>query len=651
MALKLVWQPIRIGNVEIPNRVPRAANTTTISQAGIDEQFIAYHLARARGGAGLSILEAASVHPTSQLSYAIDGATCRGFERLMQAVRPYGMRIFQQLWHGGHHIYGVAGRVPWVASDVPSPFTGLVGMPMGKAEMDEIAAAFATAAQRCRDAGIDGVEVHAGHGYLLQQFLSPLTNTRDDEYGGSLENRMRFPLEVFRAVRSAVGPDFVVGARISASTAAGNVTPAELAEFARRLQEERLISFLDVSYGDYFEMERMVATMSEPAGYQLQPDAPIRAGNTVPRIVTGRFRTLEEVEEVLRAGEAELVSMVRALIADPDLVRKTREGRVEQVRPCIACNQGCVGGLLQVGRMGCAVNPAAGAESLLTEDRIVRAPRSKKVLIVGGGPAGLEAARVAALQGHQVVLAEARAQLGGAIDIAKRAPGLQGIADITDWLQREVMRLGVEVRTHTYMEATDVLTERPDLLVVATGAQARGDGAQAARPGRVAGCDLAHVMSASDLLTDGARALGRTALVLDDVGHYEAIAAAEYLVARGVAVTFVTGWPSFAPKLNGSFRNEKALQSLYRGNFRLLVGHCLTSIHAGHCVVRPIRTSQMNEIAADTVVLVTQKSPTRSLYDELRGRVPDLRLVGDAASPRTLQEAIREGHLAVRSLQ
>ncbi|MET0987733.1 MAG: NAD(P)-binding protein, partial [Steroidobacteraceae bacterium] len=443
MALKLVWQPICIGNVEIPNRVARAANTTTVSQAGIDDQFIAYHRARAQGGAGLSILEAASVHPTSLLSYAVDDSTCRGFERLLQAVRPHGMRVFQQLWHGGHHIYGANGRVPWAASDVPSPFTGLVGMAMGAAEMQEIVAAFATAARRCRDAGLDGVEVHSGHGYLLQQFLSPLTNTRTDEYGGSLENRMRFPLEVFRAVRREVGPDFVVGARISASTAPGNITPTQLGEFARILQSEGLISFLDLSYGDYFEMERMTATMSEPAGYQLQPDAPIRANNSVPRIVTGRFRTLEEVEEVLRAGEAELVSMVRAQIADPDLVRKTREGRAEEVRPCIACNQGCVGGLLQVARMGCAVNPAAGVESLLAEDRIVQASRPQKILIVGGGPGGLEAARVAALQGHRVVLAEAGARLGGAIYVAMRAPGLRGIADITDWLQREVARLGV----------------------------------------------------------------------------------------------------------------------------------------------------------------------------------------------------------------
>ncbi|MET0988348.1 MAG: NADH-flavin oxidoreductase/NADH oxidase, partial [Steroidobacteraceae bacterium] len=194
------------------------------------------------------------------------------------------------------------------------------------------------------------------------------------------------------------------------------------------------------------------------------------------------------------------------------------------------------------------------------------------------------------------------------------------------------------------------LAEKPDVVVIATGAQSRGNGTQAMFPQPVPGSDLPHVTTASDLLTDSTRQLGHTALVLDDIGHYEAIAAAEYLAARDVAVTFVTGLPSFAPKMNGTFRNEKALQSLYRGNFRLLVGHSLIAIYPQHCVVRPLRTARTEEIAADTVVLVTQKTPVRNLYDELRGQVPDIKLVGDAASPRTLQDAIREGHLAVRAL-
>ncbi len=651
-ALQRVWQPIRIGSVEIPNRVARAANTTSVFPTGVDEQFIAYHLARARGGVGLSILEAASVHDSSMLSYRIDDAVCRGYENLMRAVRPHGMRVFQQLWHGGHHIPGFGGRLPWAASDVPSPFTGLVGLPMGRAEIAEVVAAFATAARRCRDAGLDGVEVHGGHGYLIQQFLSPLTNTRDDEYGGSLENRMRFAIEVLTAVRAAVGPDYPVGIRLSTSTASGNLSSLDLAQLARRLEDLRSISFLDLSHGDYYAMDRMTATLADAAGYEIEPNRALLEAVKIPRMITGRFRTLEEIETVLRAGDADLVSMVRAQIADPDIVRKTREGRVDEIRPCIACNQGCVGGLLQVGRLGCAVNPAAGNEQQLDESQLTRAAHSRRVMVIGGGPAGLEAARVAALRGHSVVLAEAGPRLGGALCAAKRAPRLQGIADITDWLEREVYRLGVAVRTGSFVEADDVVAESPDHVIVATGATSRGSGVQASDPGRrPAGCDLPQVCDASELLQRSAEPLqGRTAVVFDDVGHYEAVAAAEHLVEGGATVVFVTSLPAFAPKMNGTFRHDVALKYLYRGRFSVRVGHRLAQITPKQCEIVPLRGEAVEIVAADLVVLVTHRAPARALYDQLRALGISAQLVGDAASPRTLQDAIREGHLAARGL-
>lgn len=651
VALKLIWEPIRVGGLELPNRIARAANTTTISQAGIDEQFIAYHRARARGGVGLSILEAASVHPTSILSYAIDDATCAGFERMMKEIRPYGMRVIQQLWHGGHHIPGVGGRLPWTASDVPSPFSGMIGHTASTIEIGELVWAFALAARRCRDAGIDGVEIHAGHGYLIQQFLSPLTNTREDDYGGPLGNRMRFALEILRAVRKEVGSDFTVGIRMSASTARGNISASDLGQVARVLEAEGLIDFLDASYGDYFEMDRMSATMADPAGYELEPDRDLLASVSVPRMVTGRFRTLEEAEQVLRSRSAELVSLVRAQIADPELVRKTREGRANEVRPCIACNQGCVGGLLQVARMGCAVNPAAGAEGLLDESLIEKSAHRKKVLIVGGGPAGMEAARIAALRGHHVILAEAAARVGGSLLAARRAPRLHILGDIVDWLERQISRLGVVVRTDTFLEAEDVLAESPDVLIVATGAANRDNGMQIANPGELpSGCGLPHVTNAHDLLIEASRDGGAAshALVLDDIGHYEAVAAAEFLVEQGTAVTYVTGQPAFAPRMNGTFRNDVALKRLYQGNFRLLVGHFLAAIETHHSIVRPLHAERTEIIRADSVVLVTHKAPRRALCDTLRGRVSDIKLVGDASSPRTLQDAIREGHLAAR---
>ena len=523
---------------------------------------------------------------------------------------------------------------------------------MGTAEIGEVVESFAVAAKMCRDAGLDGVELHAGHGYLIQQFLSPLTNRRDDEYGGSLQNRMRFALEVFRAVRLAVGTDFPVGARLSTSTAPGNISAAELGQLARMLQDEGLISFLDISHGDYYQMDRMTGTMAEAAGYELEPNAPLLASVSVPRMVTGRFRTLEEAEGVLREGHADIVSLVRAQIADPDLVLKTREGRADQVRPCIACNQGCVGGLLQTGRMGCVVNPAAGVESLLDERAMTRSGAPKKVLIVGGGPAGMEAARVAALRGHRVILAEAGPRLGGAILAARRAPRMQAIGDFTDWL-------GARGPAPRGRSPNGQLCRAGGCSRRASGRAARGDRrdiegqwpAGGSPRHATGGLRVAARDGAADLLLHGkGDHAGRSAVVLDDIGHYEAVAAAEFLVDRGASVTYVTGSGSFAPKMNGSFRNDVALQYLYRGRFRLLVGHQLTRITPEDCEVRPLQGERSESVRADLVVLVTNKRPARELCDALRGRVATVEAIGDAASPRTLQDAVRDGHLAARRI-
>jgi hypothetical protein len=346
-------------------------------------------------------------------------------------------------------------------------------------------------------------------------------------------------------------------------------------------QDKKLIDYLNLTIGDNYTPHKIVAPMHEPVGYELPHDRPIREGITVPVLVTGRFRTLEEADQVIRQGDADLVALTRAHIADPDIVRKTVEGRVEEVRPCIACNHGCIGGVVTMGRLGCAVNVAVGAEATLAEDLIKAADKPRKVLVVGGGPAGLEAARIAALKGHTVILAEASDALGGCINIAKRAPRRIGIGDITDWLEREVYRLGVDVRLGTYVQAADVAAIAPDVVIVATGSLPRtDDGRQMFFPGHVVtGIENPNVLSSHDLLLgDRHRNLGRHAVVFDDPGHYEGIAAAEFLIESGVAVTFVTGHPSFAPRMELNHTAAPALGRLAKGDFRLLTSTKLEAV-------------------------------------------------------------------------
>jgi 2,4-dienoyl-CoA reductase-like NADH-dependent reductase (Old Yellow Enzyme family) len=651
MALTRVFEPIRIGAVEIPNRIVRAAHGTHLARHAFDEDSIAYHLARAKGGCGLTIIEAASVHPSSENTlFNVDDRVIPGFEAMMKAVRPYGMKVFEQLFHGGHQTFGEGPRPPWSASTVPSPILGAVPVPMGEPEIEEIIDCFAAAALRCQAGGLDGVEIHAAHGYLIHQFLSPITNRREDRWGGSLENRMRFLLEIARAIRKAVGADYVLGVRISASTAVGGLHEPEIRTVTQAMLKEGLIDYFNASMGDYYRMDSMVGGMQQPSGYELPSSSQLTEGVTVPRIVSGRIRTLEEAEQVLREGTADLVSMVRAQIADPDLIRKTREGRVDEVRPCIARNQGCIGGLMRDARLGCLVNPAVGFETTLAEDLIVKTSTPRKVLIVGGGPSGMESARVAALMGHKVVLAEAGPKLGGAIQAARRAPKLHTIGDITDWQEREIYRLGVEVRLGTYMEADAVIAEEADMVVISTGSQPRMDGVQFGEPGiPLPGHDLPHVLSSHDLLLGGPRDLGKSAVVLDDTGHYEALAAAEFLICKGLSVTFVTRFPAITPYVDTTMRTVPALERLYEGEFTLLNRHRIVSIEPGTAVVQPFHGKRPMTVPADTVVLVTPNAPMRSLYDALRQQHKHIALIGDALAPRDLQAAIAEGHRTMRA--
>ncbi|WP_417618442.1 FAD-dependent oxidoreductase [Parasphingorhabdus sp.] len=653
MTFKKVLEPIQIAGCTVPNRVVRTAHATRIGGGVMSDDLIAYHAVRARGGVGLSILEILSVHPTSLSALNMFDTTLdAGYAKLMEAVKPYGMAVFQQLWHAGHNGVTMDGAPPWAPSPVANPLGADVPIPMTRAMIDEIVESFAKAAARCEKAGLHGVEVHGAHGYLLQQFLSPNINKREDDYGGSFENRARFMLEVMRAVKSAVSNDFAVGIRLAPDLTEGGVDTEMNIAAAELLQAENLVDFVDVSLGNYHSFPKMIGGMHEGVGYEVPTSAPITDRVKVPTIITGRFRTLEEADQAIRNGEADLIGMTRAHIADPDIVSKTRAGRTEQIRPCIACNQGCVGGLF-AGKLGCAVNPETGNELRLDQAEIGTATEPKKVVIVGGGLAGMEAARVAALRGHDVVLFEAQPKLGGTINIAAKLPTRHGIADIAYWLEAEIYRHGVDVRLSSYVDQDEILAENPDAVIVATGSMPRMDGIQNSNPGEpIKGIDAPHVLSSTDLLTEGRNWRGSSAVVLDDLGHYEAAGVADLLVREGADVTFVTPFASFAPKVENALMTEPVLERMAKaeGSFTLLTRHRIRHIGEEDVEIAPTFDGPSFNVSGKTVVLVTPNAPLRELYEQLDGKCASLAIVGDANSPRDLQKAIYEGHVAARAL-
>ncbi|BCW90952.1 3-oxocholoyl-CoA 4-desaturase [Alphaproteobacteria bacterium SO-S41] len=653
MAFTHVHKPITIGSVEIKNRVVRTAHSTAIGGGTLSDDLVAYHEARAKGGVGLSVLEAMSVHPSALSTLnMIDPTLAEKYPRMIERLRPYGMRMFQQLFHAGHHGRQLDGSPPWGASDVVSSENGVAPVPMTKAMIDTLIGAYAKAAQSVAQWGSDGVELHAGHGFLPQQFLSTYANRRDDDYGGSFENRSRFIVEILAAIRASVPPGFVVGIRLSPDLLEGGVTVEDNLALSKRIVAEKLVDFVSVSSGTFQTMHKMIGGMHEPAGFEMVTSAPITTALDVPTIAVGRVRTLEEADQLIRSGEADLVGMVRATIADPDLVAKSFAGLPEQVRPCIGCNQGCIGQLLAPPhRMGCAVNPAVGFELRLGDDRLVKAETPQKVLVVGGGPAGMEAARVAALRGHKVILAEAEANLGGTIKLAGAAPNRGGIKDIIVWMQDEIYRLGVDVRLNTYMEAADIAAEAPDHVIVACGSTPRMDGVQASNPGEpVRGMEQGHVLSSHDLFQATGRDFGRTAVVIDDLGHYEAIAAAEHLVAKGLDVTFVTRHLAFGPLVESALMTVPALQRLSRGAFTVKTRTRAIAIDRDGVLIgptyAPAGSNMISKVPADTVVFVSANHANRELYNEALAAGTKARIAGDANAPRFLPTAIREGHLA-----
>ncbi|WP_340265843.1 oxidoreductase [Sphingobium mellinum] len=651
MAYTHVNSPIKLGNLEIRNRIYRPAHAMGLSFGMMSDAVITYHEERARKGVGLIINEIGSVHQTTAGFMDIFSPAAEdGMRRFADRVKAHGTKVFQQLWHGGHYA-GFDGSVPWSASDVPNIVRRVVPTPMTKAMIDAIIGAYADCARRMEDYGLDGVELHCAHGYLPHQFLSPATNNRDDDYGGSFENRARFTMELVAAVRDAVSPDFVVGVRVGTDLTPGGIGLDDTLRITHMLEERQLIDFVDVSVGNYNRNDKMIGGMNEPAGYEMPTSIAITRAVGLPTLVTGRFRTLEEADQVIRAGDADMVGFVRAMIADPNLIVKSLAGESERVRPCIACNQACVANLLIGLASECTVNAGAGHELERGDHLLERVAVPRTILVVGGGPSGLEAARVAATRGHKVILAEASPTLGGSVRAAAKAPARHTLADIVVWLEAEVYRLGVDVRLSTYLDAQGALDIGADAIVIATGAMERMDGVQISHPGEPIGnVERRGVISSTELFMATPTNLGRSAVVIDDVGHFEGLGSAEFLINQGLEVTYVTPCIELAPLARTTLMVEPYLQRMQGKPFRYMIRTRGIAIDEGGVLVGPSHLfgtdADSVRLPADTVVVISHNRPNRDVYDALLEQVDHLHIVGDANSPRYLQAAIHEGHKA-----
>lgn len=654
-----VFQPLDIGGCTLPNRIVRTAHST----GAVGEDLIAYHEARAKGGAALTILQIAGVHPTSPTDIPVHTDRVLPFyEEMADRLHAAGGRVFQQLWHGGAAMEQRSlsnFQQPLAPSPIPSPMGGVVPQALTQAMIDELVGAFAAAARRCEQGGLDGVELHGAHGYLIGQFLSPATNLRDDQYGGSLENRTRFLREILAAIRAETSFGFPVGLRISADDQIeGGVDPEEAAAIAKLMESD--IDFLDVSLSSYWRFHRLLSTLDEGLGYEVPTSEVVTKAVDVPAIVTGRITTLDHAEHLIQSGVADLVSIVRGMIADPDLVAKARDGRESEIRPCIGTSVGCVARFMVAGKMRCVVNTAAGQETKVPFEPVDRVAEPKRVLVAGGGPAGLEAARTAALRGHDVVLHEMTGELGGQVRMAASSPPRSDVGAITAFLADELDRLGVAVRLRSPVDPDVVAEERPDELIIATGTTPRRGFQISAPSSPIPGADLAHVCTSWEALGFGGRAaIGQQAVVYDDTGTFEAISVCDALMAAGAEVTFLSRHEQLgATILYPAATVEASRERLFSGRFSFTPAVALREITPNTVVTRDLGTYTERSFEADTVVVVSYHDCNNELADYLRAELSEqadapkfnMHLAGDVNGTNSIMAAIHAGARAGREI-
>ena len=645
-----IFEPLKVGSIELRNRIVRSPHGTGLA----GEDLITYHEARAKGGVGMSTIQATGVHSSAPQGIPLYNDKCKPFlTEIADRIRPHGMKLFIQLYHPGAGYSPLMGMPEnWSASAIPNPMAGVIPIEMTKAMIDSVVESFATAAARVRDCGLDDIDIHASSGYLIHEFLSPALNHRNDEYGGSLENRMRFMFEVIDAVKSEVGDSVVVGVRIpNEDYVPGGLTADINAEIAKAV--DPVADYISLHMGAYWRFHKLIAPSDEPLGVEMKANAIIKPVITKPTMVTGRIMTLDHASSILASGEADMVSMVRALIADPNLVNKARNRQESKIRPCIGTNMGCVGQLMTGGRLGCVVNSSAGKEQVLSFEPQDRVSQPKKILVVGGGPAGLEFARTAALRGHQVELHEAMKTLGGQVVMAASAPKRGDIGTIVDWLAEEIETLGVDVHLNSYVDEEVIAQIAPDEVVLATGTTPRIDGMQQSTPAiSIPGFDLPHVYSSWDLLGFGRiTQLEGPAVVYDDSGTFEAISVADILLSKGLQVTMVSRNDSVGAKLNyPPVTAGAARERLYSGDFNFIGAHHLLEINSDEVSIGVLFTDRVRVLPARTVVFVGFNEPNRALWQSLQGNGPASHMIGDVRGMNSILSAIHAGNELGRNI-
>ncbi len=642
---KYLFSPLKIGSVVIPNRLHFAPHMTNYAENNlISDRHIDYYLERIKGGCGLVTTEEMGVHPTDhpydKLVDAYEPETIPGFLKLTRAIHEYDGKIFAQLNHNGMQGDSKISRLPvWGPSAGKDPIFRETCKEMEIEDIKECIEYFAKSALNAVEGGFDGIEIQLGHSSLVRQFLSPLTNHREDEYGGSFENRMRFALEVNTAIRKVVGKDFTLGVRLNADEMhpKGGLTHEDAKKIAICFDKSSDLDFMDLSIGTFYNLYLVEGSMHTPLAYTAPLAAGIRSVISLPVFCTNRINDPHLAEKILEDGQADMIGMVRALICDPELPNKAMEGRIDDIRNCIACNQGCIGRMGLGHKLGCLHNPAVGREKKLGTGTLIPSDKPQKVVVIGAGPAGLEVARVAALRKHKVTLYEKNEDVGGQNIIAGMAAGRQEITGVTRWLVSQLNKLKLDMRLGVEVDEEMILKEEPDVVIIATGSVPKPN----PFPGEY-GPPL--VVTTVDILTGEAEA-GDKVLLIDLDGHHQATGTAELLADQGKRVHMLTSSLFIGSALGPLQDLFLTRQRLARKKVTFTPDIAVLEIQGTLVKGLNVYSNEMFDFDGyDTVVLAAGNVAQDDLYFALKDKVKQIYRVGDCVAPRKTDMAIIEGH-------
>ncbi|HXI79000.1 MAG TPA: FAD-dependent oxidoreductase, partial [Steroidobacteraceae bacterium] len=637
-----LFRPLRIRGCTLKNRIMSTGHDTTLPVDGtVNAELVAYQEARARGGVGLIVLQVSGVHETARYTnhvlMATSDAAIEGYRRVAEAVHRHGTVLFGQLFHPGREIAEADGgllSVAYAPSSVPNERFRVMPRPLKPAMIASIVQGYGDAARRMQTAGFDGVEIVASHGYLPAQFLNPRVNLRVDAYGGDLDGRLRFLREVIADIRAKVTDGFVVGLRISGSEVdEQGLAENEVLEAVTHLSDT--IDYVHITLGTSASLGgaiHIAPPMTFTTAYVVPHAARIKERVRIPVFVTGRINQPQDAEAAIAGNHADVCGMTRALICDPDMPNKAARGAPEDIRACIACNQACIGHFHKGYPISCIQNPVSGRE--LRFGTLPQASPRKKVMIVGGGPAGMKAAVIATQRGHSVTLYEAERRLGGQALLAQMLPGRAEFGGLITNLERELELAGVQIHKGRRVDRAMIAAAAPDVVLIATGARPyRPDFPQEG---------ALQIVDAWQVLRNQGT-LGQSVVVIDWRADWIGIGIAEHLAQQGRSVRLAVSGTAAGESLPLYVRDHSAA-SLHKLGVQVLPYMRLYGSDADSVYLQHVSGGEAVVIEkVDALVLCTGHTPVDELSDTIEDLAIDIRIIGDAASPRTAEEAVYEG--------